>query len=216
MNNNRTYTSVFHQYEDEILHNPTLDLPGHESLDMLVDSPRYLTPTPPDARHAAVVLLVHASQGVPSILFIQRSNHIVQDKHRGQIAFPGGKREVNETLKACAFREMDEEIGVRLPISHPTRQLTPLYVSVSNFLVYPFVAFKKKLPELRPNPEEVASIIDSPLIHLNSRYAIQRKDFIIRGQLIKDVPYFDVAGKTLWGATALIFSELLHLLEAKP
>ena len=211
--NTKNSTSILQSYKNIILYNDDLALPGHESLPIVQDSPRYITPTQPDARRAAVVLLIHASEGVPSIIFIQRSNHIIQDKHRGQIAFPGGKQEENESLKECAFREMNEEIGVRLTADHPTRKLSPLYVSVSNFIIHPFVAFKEKLPELQPNPDEVALIIDSPLIDLGERYAIRKKDFLIRGKQFKNVPYFQVAGKTLWGATALIFSELLYILE---
>lgn len=212
MGNNNT-ASILNSYKKRILHNDDLVLPGHRKLPIVQDSPRYITPTPRDARFASVVLMIHASNGIPSILFIQRSNHIIQDKHRGQIAFPGGKQEENETLKECAFREMEEEIGVRLTADHPTRKLSPLYVSVSNFIIHPFVAFKDRLPDLQPNPAEVASIIDSPLINLSERYAIHKKDLIIRGKQFKNVPYFQVAGKTLWGATALIFSELLYLLK---
>lgn len=210
---NAPYSSVLSHFEERMLYSQDLLLPGHRSLDMVADSPSYITPTPSDARQAAVVLMVHASNGDPSILFIQRSDHIIQDKHRGQIAFPGGKLEKNESLKECAFREMEEEIGIQLSKDHPTRKLTPLYVSVSNFLIHPFVAFKDQLPEPRPNPEEVASIIDSPLTLLEDRYAIHRKDFMVRDRILKNVPYFEVAGKTLWGATALIFSEFLYLLK---
>ena len=207
--------SLLSHYKDIILYGDDIPLPGHDTLEMVRDSPRYITRTPGNAGEAAVVLLIHASEGIPSIIFIQRSDHILHDKHRGQIAFPGGKREKNESLKKCAFREMNEGIGVRLCIDHPTRKLSPLHVSVSNFLIHPFVAFKDNLPTLRPNPEEVAAILDSPLTNLEERYAIHRKDFSVRDKFLKDIPYFKVAGKTLWGATALIFSELLYLLRQR-
>lgn len=210
---NRPYSSLLQPYEDIILHTDNIDLPGHYALEITKDLQKYITSAPHNARQAAVVLMVHASAGTPSILFIQRSDHIIQDKHRGQIAFPGGKLEKNESLKECALREMEEEIGLKLPVNHPTRKLSPYYVSVSNFLIHPFVAFKDHLPNLQPNPEEVAAIIDSPLTDLEKRYVIHRKDFLVRGRTLKDVPYFQVAGKTLWGATAIIFSEFLYLLK---
>lgn len=215
MNNNTTnYAfSAIEQYRELILQDAKVELPGHDGLDMLIRKPGYLVPTPENARQAAVVLLIHTSQGYPSILFIQRSDHDHQDKHRGQIAFPGGKLEYGESLKECAFREMGEEIGFCLPIDHPTGKLTPLYVSVSNFLIHPFVVFQDTLPDLRPNPEEVAAVIDSPLTDLNNRYAIRRKDIHVRNMTLPDVPYYDLQGKTLWGATALIFSEFLQLIR---
>lgn len=209
-------SSLLQPYEDLILHPDVMDLPGHYDLEIVKNLQKHITPAPGNARQAAVVLMIHASNGVPSILFIQRSDHIIHDKHRGQIAFPGGKVEDHESLKECAFRELEEEIGLTLSADHPTRRLSPYYVSVSNFLIHPFVAFKDQLPNLKPNPEEVAAIIDSPLTDLEKRYVIHRKDFIIRGQTWKDVPYFQVAGKTLWGATAIIFSEFLHLLKQHP
>lgn len=200
-------------FQDLILNRKDIVLPGHHRLELLMNNPHYLVPAPPDARQAAVVLMVHASNGIPSILFIQRSDHINDDKHRGQIAFPGGKREENESLKECALREMQEEIGINLPIDHPTQKLSPLYVSVSNFLIHPFVAFQETLPTLQPNPEEVAAVIDSPLTDLKNRYEIHRKDMSIRGALIKNIPYYEVGGQTLWGASALIFAEFLYLLD---
>lgn len=205
--------SAIERYRDLILQEAEITLPGHQGLDMMIRKPRYLVPTPADARQAAVVLCIHTSQGFPSILFIQRSEHDHQDKHRGQIAFPGGKLEYGESLKECAFREMDEEIGLSLTTDHPAGKLTPLYVSVSNFLIHPFVVFQDSLPDLRPNPAEVADVIDSPLTDLANRYAIRRKDIHVGDMTLPDVPYYDLQGKTLWGATALIFAEFLQLIH---
>lgn len=199
-----------------ILNSNDLPLPGHDGLELLIDSPRSLAKSIPYARQAAVVLMIHASNGYPSLLFIQRSDHIQQDKHKGQIAFPGGKLEENESLKECAFREMQEEIGVSLPPDHPTKKLTPLYVGVSNFLIHPFVAFQETIPALQPNPEEVSAIIDSPMTNLKERYTVHRKDIRVRNMIIKNAPYYKVGEHTLWGATAVIFAEFLSLLDLIP
>lgn len=201
------------RFRDLIRKGKDVVLPGHEGLELLTDNPHYLVPSPPDARQAAVVLMVHASNGYPSLLFIQRADHIHEDKHKGQIAFPGGKQEENESLKECALREMEEEIGISLPPDHLTQKLTPLYVAVSNYLVHPFVAFQETIPGLRPNPEEVSAIIDSPLTELKNRYGIRRKDMRVRDMILKKIPYYEVGGQTLWGASALIFAEFLCLLD---
>lgn len=196
---------------EKVLNGRDLLLPGHKDLEVVRQMENYLTPTPDDAQKAAVVLLVHATHGYPSIIFIQRTNHLPQDKHRGQIAFPGGKLEDDESLKQCAFREMHEEIGIWLPPSHPVTRLTPLYISVSNFLVQPYIAIQEHIPTPTPNPAEVAAVIDSPLTDHQNRYKIKRKDIRVRDIVLNDVPYYDIDGHTLWGATALIFAEFLEI-----
>lgn len=200
-------------YQRLILNGDDIPLPGHLELDLVKDTPTYLSPTPKNARHAAVVLMIHATAGHPSLLFIERTSHFGHEKHRGQIAFPGGKLEPNESLKECAFREMDEEIGIRLSPDHPVKALTPLYVSVSNFLIHPFVAIQDTIPAPTPNPEEVSAIIDSPLTEIRDRYSIHRKNIHVRDRVLKNVPHYTVGGRTLWGATALIFAEFLQLVE---
>lgn len=200
-------------FQHLILNGDDIPLPGHEKLELLRDTPTYISPTTQNARKAAVVLLIHATEGHPSILFIERTSHIGHHRHRGQIAFPGGKLEANESLKECALREMDEEIGIRLAPDHPVKALTPLYVSVSNYLIHPFIAIQETIPVPTPNPMEVAAVIDSPLTEIQDRYAIHRKDIQVRDRVWKNVPHYRLGEHTLWGATALIFAEFLALFK---
>jgi len=81
------------------------------------------------------------------------------------------------------------------------------------FIIYPFVVFQEKLPAFDLNPAEVKSIIDSPLTQLRERYAIHKKDISVREQILKNVSYFPLDNKVLWGASALIFSEFLYLVR---
>lgn len=189
------------------------DLPGHflPGMDQLTEA-RLQVP-PENAVQAAVTLLVHNSEGIPSILFIERSHRFGPVAHRGQIAFPGGKKENDETLKYCAFRETEEEIGVSFPPDHPAKPLTPLYIPVSNFLIQPFVTFRESLPQFSPNPAEVVRIIDSPLIDLEARYPVLHRDITVQERTLHNVPYFPLQGKILWGASALIFSEFLQIIR---
>lgn len=189
------------------------DLPGHLQLEIGDGIRHHQRPATEDAIPAAVTLLIHSTYGSPSIVFIERAHHFGPIQHRGQIAFPGGRKEKDETLKECAFRETEEEIGIILSKDEPIRPLTPLYVPVSNFLIYPFVVFQEKLPAFDLNPDEVKSIIDSPLTQLQDRYVIRKKDIQVREQLLKNVSYFPLDDKILWGASALIFSEFLYLLR---
>lgn len=212
-NFSKTTPSPLSGFQHLILNGDDIPLPGHEELELVRDTPTYLSATAQNARKAAVVLMIHATEGHPSILFIERTSHIGHDKHRGQIAFPGGKLEANESLKECALREMDEEIGIRLSPDHPVKALTPLYVSVSNFIIHPFVAIQDTIPIPIPNPEEVSAVIDSPLTEIQDRYTIHRKDIRVRDMVLKNVPHYKLGEHTLWGATALIFAEFLALFK---
>lgn len=203
----------FHRLKDYFLNLDENDLPGHWDLE-IGDGIRHHHQEPAeDAIPAAVTLLVHTTSRDPSLVFIERSHHIGPVQHRGQIAFPGGKKENNETAKECAFRETYEEIGIRLAPQEPTRFLTPLFIPVSKFIIYPCVVFLDEIPAFDPNPAEVKSIIDSPLTEIDERYKIHKTDIQVRDQVLKNVSYYPLDGKILWGASALIFSEFLYLVR---
>jgi|GEM_PF-3501913 len=203
----------FHDLKDYFLNLQESDLPGHWDLEIGDGIRQHHQAPTKDATPAAVTLLVHTTFQDPSIVFIERSHHIGPVQHRGQIAFPGGKKEIDETIKECAFRETREEIGVQLASHEPTRFLTPLFVPVSKFIIYPCVVFLDKIPEFNPNPAEVKSIIDSPLTHIDERYVIHKTDIQVQDQILKNVSYYPLDDKILWGASALIFSEFLFLVQ---
>jgi hypothetical protein len=75
------------------------------------------------------------------------------------------------------------------------------------------VAFAPKRPHFHLDPKEVAELIETPL-NLLLNPAIRRKEvwqFANQGQ--RQVPFFDVFGHRVWGATAMILSEFLTLLQ---
>jgi hypothetical protein len=131
--------------------------------------------------------------------------------HSGQVGFPGGGYDEMDTdLVATALREAYEEVGV-----HPTQvivlgQLTPLYVYASNYLVQPTVGWIDYQPTFHTDPYEVAQLLETPLRHLLAPATRRTEPWTLRGQLVQ-VPYFAVAGQTVWGATAMMLSELLAL-----
>ncbi len=134
--------------------------------------------------------------------------------HSGQIGLPGGAFEQNDVkLKHTAIRESKEEIGIS--DFEVIGQLTEVYIPISNFKVEPYIAISDKttLPyKLQHN--EVEQIIELPLnLLLNNQ--IVKEDYIKVGTNLKNkTPYYDVKGFKVWGATAMILSELKEFLKS--
>jgi len=170
------------------------------------------TPAPPaDARVACVLHLLHRRhEGDPwRTVLIQRSAN-PRDRHSGQISFPGGRWEESDgaDLAAAALREAHEEIGVSPVEVQLLGRLTDLYIPVSNFVVHPFVGLLLGPPEFIPQPGEVESILTPTIEQLSDPGNRKKTDLSLgSGVTIREVPYFDVDGRVLWGATAMILNE---------
>jgi 8-oxo-dGTP pyrophosphatase MutT (NUDIX family) len=191
-------------------------LPGVEAQYRMATAFRYnRTPAPPTAVDAGVLALFYPKNDQWHIVLIERTSRYPQDRHRGQISFPGGRYEPSDpSLEFTALREAEEEIGIDSSKVEVLGKLTNLYIPVSNFLVHPYVAYTEAHPTFTPQPSEVASILEVPLDHFLTEQNIRRMDMTVQGNLrLKDVPYFDIGGKVLWGATAMMMSELLALIE---
>jgi len=143
------------------------------------------------------------------ILFTKRSSNLIS--HRGQISFPGGRRENNESPTETALRETEEEVGIRYDKIEIIGQLTTLYVPPSNSLIIPIVSLlNEKLP-LKINLAEVEEAFWVKLNEFMDEDKINREKWNIRGTLV-DVPFWPIHPTTpLWGATAMILMELVHL-----
>jgi 8-oxo-dGTP pyrophosphatase MutT (NUDIX family) len=167
---------------------------------------RHQGPAPSDARPAAVAVLLYPRQGCWHVPFTLRPQHLPD--HAGQVSLPGGAREPGESDLDCALRELEEEIAVRPDQVQVAGRLTPTYVYRSHFLVQPFVLVAERQPQFRPNPQEVAELIEIPLSQLldpgrASRFAVSRQP------LSFTAPCLDVGCHRIWGATALILGEFL-------
>lgn len=167
-----------------------------------------------DYKEAGVVLLVYPKNGLWHVLFIRRTSHHPEDKHAGQISFPGGRRESADLdMLDCAKRELLEEVGVAESEYRLIGSLSPIYVYVSNFLVFPYAVMCQTKPDFKPQESEVAGIIEYPLSKFLGFSNRKIKDLKVRNSTIKDMPYFDLDGQVLWGATAMIMSEFVYLLD---
>lgn len=165
----------------------------------------------PDHRQGAVLLLLYPGPG-DELHFVLTRRPEYNGHHSGQMSFPGGSREPGEPLSAAALRETHEEIGVPPRTLTLLGSLSPMYIPPSNFMVYPFVAFAPARPVFQPN-HEVAEIVEAPLSILLEE-SIRRTEHRFIDRLgNSEIPYFDIYGHKVWGATAMILSEVAALLQ---
>ncbi len=161
-------------------------------------------------REAGVLALLFPLADEPAVLLTVRRDDL--NNHAGQISFPGGRREPGEDLRATALREAHEEVGLAPEAVEILGALTPLYIPPSNFCVYPFVGVTTRAPDLRPHDAEVAEVLAVPLARLTAPGIRRREPWTLRGRTI-EVPFFDLDGHKVWGATAMMLAELLALTD---
>lgn len=161
-------------------------------------------------REAGVLVLFFPRDGVPTLLLTVRRGDL--KNHAGQVSFPGGRREPYETLRETALREAHEEVGVDPATVDVLGTLTPLYIPPSNFCVYPFVGMTPQTPALQPQDAEVEAVLCVSLAHLRNPQTRRREPWTLHGTTV-DVPFLDVDGHKVWGATAMMLAELLTLLD---
>lgn len=166
-----------------------------------------------DARKAGVLALLYPKVNDWFMVFIERSSSNPNDRHKGQIGFPGGQVEKQDkSIVATALREAEEEVGVKSSSVQVIGQLTDLYIPVSNFRVYPTVGYLNYEPEFHLQESEVAGIIEVPFEQLMDPSIVQEQNMAIGKHItLNRVPYFAVADKVVWGATAMILNELLEI-----
>lgn len=191
-------------------------LPGQAAqMKMAPHSRRGKMPIPDDVRLAGVMAALFQKENKWHVVFIER-NPNDKDQHGGQISFPGGKAELEDgTMLQTALRETEEEVGILQNKIKVLGALSELYIPVSNFKVYPFVGFLDEQPIYKIQESEVSRVIETPLALFSDPKFQKKKDIQINKYLtLKDVPYYEVEEKALWGATAMMMSELVAVIES--
>lgn len=191
-------------------------LPGSEAHLLLAPRPRpgWLPgQLPPGSRSGAALLLLYPRQGRLHLLLTVRAQDLPH--HRGQVSLPGGAVEDGEGVADAALREAREETGVKASDVQVLGLLTPLHLPASRYVVHPVVAIANRRPSLEAAEREVARIVEVPLEDLMdpARLGTETRE-TRRGS--GTVPFFDLGGEQVWGATAMILAEFLWLLGVRP
>ncbi|RLD78539.1 MAG: CoA pyrophosphatase [Bacteroidetes bacterium] len=167
-----------------------------------------------DARKAAVLICFYPEvHGGIHLVLIRRNEY--DGVHSGQISFPGGRHENDDSdLFHTALREAEEETNIRIDDVEVLGEISPVYIPPSNFIVKPVIGWTSQRPDLIPDPFEVSEILTVSLDELMDPVNRQTKNISHREFNIIDVPCFYIQGHIIWGATAMMLSEVVDVLEA--
>ena len=205
-------TLDFSAFAERLRSHLNADLPGPDAQRTM--APRYGDRARQDAisidgkacREAGVLALVYPHDDSPTLVLTVRRDDLPD--HPGQISFPGGQREDGELLPDTALREAHEEVALDPAPVQILGALTPLYIPPSNFCVHPFVGVVPDPPRLRPTDREVGDILHVSLLRLLAPTTRVEDTWTLHDQPVQ-VPYYDIDGPPLWGATAMMCAELL-------
>jgi 8-oxo-dGTP pyrophosphatase MutT (NUDIX family) len=163
-------------------------------------------------RPAAVLVPVMRRPGGLHVLLTRRSDLL--RSHRGQISFPGGRREEGDaSAAAAALREAHEEVGIPLSAVEVVGYLDD-YPTITKYLVTPVVGLVEDVREVRPCAREVAEIFEVPLEFLIEPANFSRGFLGNRGV---DMPFFELnyGAYRIWGATAGMLWNLSQKMDSR-
>lgn len=186
-------------------------LPGESThLELMPETRKNHFPSQ-DAIEAGVLILLYPNNEKNlSMVFMKRPEY--SGHHSSQISFPGGKIEPGDkSLEETAIRESHEEIGINKEHVHIIGKLSTLYIPVSSFLVHPFVGYISNTPGFVIDKGEVDYIIEPELTEI---MCLQKKSTCksFRDKLY-NIPYFEIRGEIVWGATAMILNEFITVMK---
>ncbi|MCX7550108.1 NUDIX hydrolase [Xanthomarina sp. F2636L] len=166
-----------------------------------------------DAKKAGVMALFYPDTiKQTSLVLILRKTY--KGVHSAQVGFPGGKLEITDaSIQEAAVRETFEEIGVPHNCIEVLRQLTQVYIPPSNFYVQPFIGISRITPIFIKQDEEVEDIIEISLTDFINDDNVVAKTVSTSYNVDVVVPAFNLNGHVVWGATAMMLSEIKDLLK---
>ena len=164
-------------------------------------------------KQSSVLLLLFSEGNSLYICLTKRPS--TMKHHPGQISFPGGKVEKDDSsAEVTALREAQEEVGINPASVEILGKLSDLYVEVSQFTIQPFLAWANGRPSFEVNYDEVEALILLPLDAVMGEEIISETEMeTLTGRL--SVKYYPIGNEIIWGATAMILSELIEILKRK-
>jgi 8-oxo-dGTP pyrophosphatase MutT (NUDIX family) len=120
----------------------------------------------------------------------------------------GRFEEGDANLEATALREAYEELGIDPHSIEILGEMSSIYIPVSNSLVHPFLSISERQPAFKPNPLEVKEIIETELRSILDPLARGIALFPGIGNSTIEAPYYKIGQYQVWGATAMILSEM--------
>ena len=167
----------------------------------------------PIARAAVLLGLVMREE--PMVLLTRRTAHM--STHSGQVAFPGGKVDAQDTdARHTALREAQEEVGLDPLLVQVLGEL-PVYITGSAFVITPVVALVDPRFIAEPNPDEVDQVFEVPLSFLMNPAHHRRHAHVAEGLRREwfSMPYrHDQQEHFIWGATAGMLRNFYGFLSA--
>jgi 8-oxo-dGTP pyrophosphatase MutT (NUDIX family) len=162
-------------------------------------------------KRSSVLVLLFPDGGKLFVCLMKRP--ATMKNHPGQISFPGGQVEKEDrSAEMTALREAQEEVGIDSSSVEILGKLSDLYVEVSRFSIQPVLAWADEKPNFRINPEEVEALVLFPLSDFVACETISETPMQTSLGILQ-VKYYPFDGEIIWGATAMILSELIEVLK---
>ncbi len=165
------------------------------------------------AKQAAVMALFYPdnNQNTKLVLILRKTYKGV---HSAQVGFPGGKVEpLDKNLQETALRETFEEVGVAIEQINVIKALTKIYIPPSHFTVFPFLGYGTCTPKFKKQEEEVEAILEVDIDAFLDDKNLTTKHIEESENLSFSVPAIHLNGHLVWGATAMMLSEVKDLLK---
>lgn len=209
---------VFNSFLESVVKIKHLELFGEQSHAKMsppyrLDLAKKMKEKAKSARRAGVMALFYPNlTGETYLVLILRKTY--KGVHSAQVGFPGGKYEDEDNdLMITAIRETEEEVGVPEAMVNVIKPLSPLYIPPSNFMVHPFIGISEATPTFIKQDEEVEAIIEVKLLDFLDELNCITTKVPTSYNVEVEVPAFRLNGHIVWGATAMMLSELKDLLK---